>query len=227
MKKLAFFDFCGTLVNFQTADAYVDYVRTTDENSYMRFLERVLIILRKARLLDVINKIFKRVALEKKIKLLQLRGFTYEKLDNHAKEYYRQIIKPNLITQVIDEMKELALKGYEICLVSAGYSIYLKYFIEEHHIKHLISTDIAFSKQSSLCKGILYGRDCIDIEKTSRVKKYFENQAVDFEESCSYSDSITDLPILMLVGKGNVISRNISQSWSQKFNFKEIIWSKN
>jgi HAD superfamily hydrolase (TIGR01490 family) len=226
MKKLAFFDFCDTLVSFQTADAFVDYVRKMEGNTYMRFLDLVLIVLIKIRIIAAFNKFLPDAALGKKIKLLQLKGFTYEKLNNLAAIYYQEMIRPNLVKPVMAEMQRLAQQDYEICLVSAGYSIYLKYFTEEHQIKHIISTEIAFDQSGNYCHGIILGKDCIRDEKVSRLKTYFAGQKVNYKESISYSDSKTDLPLLLLVGKGVVVSRANSQSWTHQYNFKEIIWDK-
>jgi HAD superfamily hydrolase (TIGR01490 family) len=227
LQKLAFFDFCETLVSFQTADAFVDYVRKKEGNSFMRFLDMILIVLRKVRLIAVFNKFFPDATLGKKIKLMQLRGFTCEKLSNLAAFYYREMIRPNLIKPVMAEMQGLSRQEYEICLVSAGYSIYLKYFAEEYHIKHIISTEIAFDRPGNRCRGTFSGRDCVHVEKINRIKDYFEWQNVNYAESISYSDSITDLPMLLLAGKGVVVSRANSQSWRHKYKFKEIIWNEN
>lgn len=225
MNKLAFFDFCDTLVSFQTADAFVDYVRKMEGNSCMRYLEFILIILRKIWILPVLNKFFPDAAIGKKIKLFQLRGFTYEKLNNLASSYYKEIIKPNFIKPVVAEMQKHAQQDYEICLVSAAYSIYLKYFAEEYQIKHIISTEILFDQTSNRCHGTISGKDCISAEKINRMKDYFVGENVNYKDCVSYSDSKSDLPMLLLTGTAVVVSRANSQSWSHQNKFKEIIWN--
>jgi len=225
-KKIAFFDFCETLVSFQTADAFVDYVRKEEGNLYMRFMKQVLLVLSKAGIVAVFNKFFPRTSFSKKVKLLQLRGFGIEKLNNLAYTYYRRMIIPELIEPVIAEMKRLSQQGYDIYLVSAGYSVYLKYFAEEYKIDHLISTEISFNQQNNKCLGTISGRDCIHLEKVNRLKLYLQGQSVNYQESISYSDSISDLPLLLLTGIGVVISKDTSQTWIHKYNFKEIIWNK-
>jgi HAD superfamily hydrolase (TIGR01490 family) len=224
IQKLGIFDFCETLVSFQTADAFIDYVRKIEGTFFMRFLEKALFILIKVKLIAAFNKFFPDLSIGKRLKLLQLRGFTFEKLDNLACLYFRDTIKPNLIDPILEEMRKLAQQGYEICLVSAGYSIYLKYFACENHINHIISTEIAFN--NNRCNGTMLGKDCINNEKVIRIKKYFADQNVDFHDSISFSDSITDLPLLLFAGQGVVISHNQSQKWCHQYNFKEIVWSR-
>jgi HAD superfamily hydrolase (TIGR01490 family) len=224
LKKLAIFDFCETLVSFQTADAFIDFVRRMDGNFFMSSLNLIIIFLEKIRIIAVINKCLPDMSLEKRTKLLQLRGFNYETLNNLAKKYYLEIIKPNLIKEVMDELQELAEQNYELCIVSAGYSIYLKYFAEEHHVKHVISSEIGFNKSGTFCRGIILGKDCISTEKVNRIKIYFMDQDINYNESISYSDSKTDLPTLLLTGKGVVVSKTNSQQWCHQYKFKEIIW---
>ncbi|MCF8380662.1 MAG: HAD-IB family hydrolase [Bacteroidales bacterium] len=224
MQKLALFDFCDTLVGFQTADAFVDYVRKKDGNLYMKFLNLTLKVLIKLRIIAVSNKFFPSAGASKKIKLLQLKGFNIDKLNKLGEFFYIEMIKPKLITPVMEEMRGLAQRKYEVCIVSAGYSTYLKYFTEEYGIKHLISTEIAFDRRGKACLGRISGKDCMYAEKVNRIKAIFTDQDVNYEESISYSDSITDLPMLLLTGKGVVVSRDNSQSWSHQYKFKEIIW---
>ncbi len=223
--KLALFDFCDTLVSFQTADAYVDYVRNKYDKLIMRFLNLFLKGLVRLRIIAVFNKFFPGSALSKKIKLLQLKGFTNEQLDKLAFSFYRDRIKPSLILPVIEEMKRLAGQGYAICIVSAGYSIYLKYFAEDQNIKHVIATEIAFNHTGKICLGTIAGKDCYDQEKVNRINAYFAGQNINFNDCISFSDSISDLPILLLTGQGVVVSKNKSQEWSKQYKFKEIIWT--
>ena len=225
MKKLALFDFCETLISFQTADVFVDYVRQKEGNLYMKFLNTFLVALRKAKVIAILNKLFPYSGISKRIKLLQLKGFTNVRLDSLAESYYQDLIKPNLIAPITKEMNRLIGKNYEVCIVSAGYSLYLKYFTEDYNIKHLIATEIEFDKIGTRCLGRISGKDCIHNQKINRINSYFNGQKIDYKKSISYSDSITDLPLLSMTGQGVVVSRTRSQSWSHLYKFKEIIWT--
>jgi HAD superfamily hydrolase (TIGR01490 family) len=224
MQKYAFFDFCGTLVSFQTADAFVDFVRLHKGNAFMKSIEGLIKIMYKLKFILLINKLFPKSSLMKKIKLLQLRGTSYKTLDHLAREYYTHKIRPNLIKPVLAEMQELKKQQYNICLVSAGYSIYIKYFALEYEINDLISTEIAFNEKNNICLGKILNKDCIRDEKVKRIKSYY-SQRINLNGSVSYSDSITDLPLLEFTTRGVVISNIRSQNWSIKFKFREIIWN--
>lgn len=226
MIKLALFDFCETLVNFQTADAFIDYVRNKKGNTSMRSLNGILNLLRRIKVLTVLNKFFPGASLSKKLKLFQIRNMSLESLDHFAELFYKDKIRTNLISPAMEELIRLAKEGYEICLVSAGYSIYLKYFIMEYQIPHLISTEIAFDRYGKRCLGTIYGKDCIREEKVNRLNIYFKDKELNLDESISFSDSITDVPMLLYTGNAVVVSKEKSQEWGKQNKFKEIIWNK-
>ena len=70
MKKIAFFDFCGTLVNFQTANIFVDYVRKRKGNSWMRLMNLIFNVCNKLKIFAVVNKMFPGYQFSKRMKLL-------------------------------------------------------------------------------------------------------------------------------------------------------------
>jgi HAD superfamily hydrolase (TIGR01490 family) len=226
MVKLALFDFCETLVGFQTADAFVDYVRNKKGSIYLNFLDEILTILIRLRVFSVLNKFFPGESRIKKFKLLQIRNISYDNLDHLADMFYNDMIKPNLILPVMEEMTRLAKEGHEICLVSAGYSIYLKYFIREYELQHLISTEIAFDRFGTRCLGTIAGKDCIREEKVNRIKAYFTGKEINLSESISFSDSISDLPMLLYTGDAVVVSKELPQLWIRQYKIREIIWNK-
>ena len=146
--KVALFDFCETLANFQTADAYVEFVKThcANHKSKLLFREKVYKILKKNRVVSILTRLFPQRSINKRLICFQLRGLNYYDMDRLAKDYYDDIIKPNLIMPVVDELVELKKENYRIILVSGGYDIYLKYFAAEYGIneKDIIWGEIAF-----------------------------------------------------------------------------------
>lgn len=224
MAKIAFFDFCGTLVSFQTADAYVDFIRNNAGNRKMRFLDTMTELMSRLKVIAVFNRILPGNALYKKMKLFQLRYLPFEYLDRQAELYYRERIKPELLQPVLNEMKVLKADGYEICLVSAAYSIYLRYFADEYNIKHIISTEISFDRSGRRCLGRIKGTDCYGKEKVRKIRKNFKEGLLNISDSVSYSDNISDLPMLRFSGRAVVVSKEKSQRWSSDNNFRELIW---
>ena len=59
--------------------------------------------------------------------------------------------------------------------------------------------------------------------KVILIKKKFGDM-LDIVDTIAYSDSKSDLPLLLMVKDGYVISKNKSQIWSVENKLKEILW---
>lgn len=220
MNKVALFDFCETIANFQTADAYVDFVREKLNDSRMCRLERLQNKLRKYKIIQLLDKITRyKHSINKRVKLWQLKGHNIVELQDLAREYYKERIRPNFIPEIIDKLNEFKRSGYNIFLVSGGYDIYLQYFAEEYALSGVISTRIGFN--DGLCTGEIDGIDCLGNDKIKLLDQYFGLKP---NYSIAFSDSISDLPFLKWADEGFVVSRQEHQAWSTNNNIKEIIW---
>lgn len=220
-ENVALFDFCETIANFQTADAYVDFVREKLNDKRMCKLEHMQNLLKKIKVIQIVEKITRyRFSINKRIKLLQLKGHSYSQLQAMAKDYYQERIKPNMIPDMLDKLLDLKTNGYSILLVSGGYDIYLRYFAEEYTLSGVISTRIGF--KDNICTGKFDGIDCLRDGKIKLLNKHFVSRPL---YSIAFSDSISDLPFLKWVDNGFVVSRNTTQKWANEYHFNEIIWT--
>lgn len=219
--KVALFDFCETIANFQTADAYVRYVQSHSKptNTGVRMLYNIL---NKSRILGIVRRLNPKGSVDKRFILKQMKGRTFEEMDKMAKQYYEERIKPNMILPVVAELKRLQGEGYCIFVISAGYDIYLKYFIDDFGVDGLLSTKVEF--KDGICTGLFDGQDCMFDYKIDYINSAIKG---DRSQWLAFSDSITDLPMLELVGNPVVISRGESQKWAEMRNMKQIIWTTN
>ena len=221
MNKVALFDFCETLTDFQTADAFVDFVRQQSGSKRMQRMESLQEVLIKTKVIRVLSVLFPGRSINKRIKLFQLKGFTKEQLENYAKHYYIERIKPHFIKPVNEKLRSLQKDGYKVGLVSGGYGIYLRYFVEEFNLDFCISSNVEICNGS--CTGRLDGLDCLNQNKICLLEKYFPSAPI---ESIAFSDSRSDLPLLLWVKRGVVISRDKHQNWIDNYKLEEIIWKK-
>lgn len=219
-KKIALFDFCGTLVNFQTADAYVVYVANTLDSKIIRFRTYIYIILLRSHFIGLLEKVFSRSSINKRLLLWTIKGLDMRVLDSLAKDYYNKIIKPNLIPETITLLRKLQGEGYDIYIISAGYSIYIKYFMSEYNVSahHLIANII--KSKCGKCSGSFNNIDVL-YSKVVELDRIFDKSRV---YSIAVSDSISDLPMLRWADDAIVVSKNISQKWVKNNRFKELIW---
>lgn len=219
MNNVALFDFCETLANFQTADPFVDYVRRHHPSKRMIFYNKLKWCHDRLRLFGAFEHQFlPNKSISKRLKLYQLKGLQRKELVLLAEQYYKNVVKPNLIKEMISELLRLK-KEYKIYLVSGGYDLYLKYFVEDFGLDGYFSSRIGF--KDDICTGKLEGEDCMYENKVHILENYFNKSAC---EIIAYSDSKTDMPLLTWADEGIVVSKNHSQKWARTNNLKEIIW---
>lgn len=222
-EKIALFDFCETLANFQTADPYVDFVRQNHSNPRMKFWHFFHKIAIKLKIVSILYRLFPDSSPNKRFILKQLSGLSYDVLEKDAQCYYEMQIKPNLIPRIISELKALKEEGYRIMLVSGGYNLYLKFFARDFgiHQDDIESTIIDFDSRNR-CKGTFKGKDCLGNEKLKRLNHRFpEREGLFFY---AYSDSESDMPFLKWADKGFVVRNVNTPKWDNNNLFGEILW---
>ncbi len=196
--KVALFDFCETLVNFQSGNAFVDYVRR-EKNSF-KFNLRYKIHKKFCKIKSRIIKNF----IGKEDYLGIIKNLSKQELENLALNYYVEKIRPNFNLSVIQELKRLKNEGYRIYVVSGGYDTYLKYFAEEFNIDGIFSTKLKYDK-NDIFTGKFDGIDCMCSNKILLLKNFFKNEPFNEYETVAYSDNISDLPLLKLCKKGYLV----------------------
>ena len=215
------FDFCETLVDFQTADAFVHFIRNHHGNKQMNRRNLLVSFLNKTYIIAFLEKIFPQKSLNKRLVLWQLKGLSMNAIDQYANEYYHNMIKPHQIPQIVELLHELQSKGFRVVLVSGAYYSYLKLFAVDNGIldEDIISSRIGFN--DSVCTGSFDGIDCMGKNKVTLLDEKYNKTNI---YSISYSDSISDMPLLLWANDQFVISRNIEQKWAKKNSLKQIVW---
>lgn len=222
-KKIAFFDFCETLIGFQTADAFVNYIlkQTVDSHRRLKWPLCLYIFLSRIKVLNFLDKVTRhKYSINKRLVLLQLRNQKEIVLKKLAVSYYQDVIKPNIIHPMLELLKEKQKDAWKIVIVSGGYDIYIHLFAKEFNVDGIISSQIEF--KNGICTGCIKGLDCLGKNKVLLLNKQYDRE---FISSIAYSDSITDLPLLKWVNEGWVVSKDKSQLWAKNHNLKEIIWT--
>lgn len=213
--KIAIFDFCDTLVSFQTANEYVRFFVKNYANLSVKLRHFVYLTLSASGLISHMEKKHPEKNIRKRILLWQLKGSTRDKMEMIAKEYYERRIKPCLVSETITELLKCKKEGCKILIVSGGYDIYIKHFALEYGIetRNIIANQLLFDKNLFIGK---YDLECMGEEKVRLLSKILK-QRDDFNV-VAYSDSESDLPMLLWADKGIVITK----SWAKKYQFKEI-----
>ena len=222
--RLVLFDFCETLVDFQTADAFVDFVRRKRPSLKARVLEWIFRLTGRLYGWAILHKIRPHYPFSKKCKLLQLKGMHRSELEQLAAAYYEERLVPAQIPMLHQKMVQHLQDGDTVWIVSGGYDIYLKLFAQKWNLAGVIASRIGFN-QKGICTGTMLGEDCLREAKVQYLNQQFTNIQELRPGSISYSDSITDLPLLKWTETGVVVSHRKSQSWASSNHLQELIWN--
>ena len=219
--QLVIFDFCETLVNFQSGDRFVDFIIEKENYRKYKWVDYLNKILSKTRVLAVVGKFSPELNPSKRMKLFQIKGISNEKVNQYAAEFYEQKIMPNLIAPIYELLQSHLKNGDHVLVSSGGYAPYIKIFSEKHGVKNYFATEMAHDAMQ--LTGKFFGKDCLYEQKVVLLENYLKQNQIGYSKSIVYSDSPSDLPLLKWADEGIVISKNKSQPWAANHGLKEII----
>ena len=199
MKKLAIFDVDYTITRKETLMELYKYTIREDKTK-VKYLPRALF-----SGLMYILKIYD----EKRVKesfLKFLEGQHEKDISELVKRFYKNRLSNILYSDSIEMMKRLKSEGYDIYLISATPEFYLYELYALKEVDKIIGTRFQF--QEGIFTRSMEGNNCKGEEKVKRLMEVLEkeNIEVDFKESYMFSDSLSDKPLLDLVGKPYLIN---------------------
>lgn len=199
MKKLAIFDIDYTITKKETLMEFYKYSLEEDIKN-IRFLPRALY----SGLMYGIGIYDERRVKESFLKFID--NIEEEKLQELVKRFYKNRLSKILYKDAVDMMYKLKKEGYDIYLISASPEFYINEFYNIDVVDKVIGTRFEF-KEGKFIRNML-GNNCKGEEKVKRLKEVLskENIKVDFKNSYMFSDSLSDKPLLDLVGKPYLIN---------------------
>jgi len=211
MIRLAIFDVDYTITKKETLIQFFKYMIKKDYKN-IRYIPRALF---SGALYGV--KFYK----EKQVKesfLKFIENKKEEELQEIAKGFYNDVLSKIVYKDAIDKIKELKALGYEIYLISASPEFYLNEFYNIKEVSQIIGTRYVF--EDGIFIRQMLGENCKGHEKVIRLKEYIKenNIKVDYENSLMFSDSLSDKPLLDLVGKGYLIN------YKRKADYEILNW---
>lgn len=219
-ENIAIFDFCETLVPFQSASAYVGYVARKHSTLKQRVRWLLFKGMRKIGITRKLESVSHGKVTEKGMSLWVIKGLDYDILDKAARCYYERVLRPALIPEVIRELVERHKAGYRIVVASGGYGIYIRYFAKDFGIaeEDLLSSNLEFVNQKFT--GRMKGLDCMGEDKVKLLDSHITR---DNSYCVAFSDSKTDISLLSWADEGYVVLR--TPMWIHQNKFKVFPWA--
>jgi HAD superfamily hydrolase (TIGR01490 family) len=201
VKRLAIFDVDYTITKKETQIELFKYVIKEDKRNLI-YIPRVIF----SGLMYLIK-----VYDEKKVKesfLKFIDGKAEKELKQLVERFYKNRLSKILYEDSINMMKKLKNEGYDIYLISASPEFYLYELYAIKEIDRIIGSK--FSLKNGKFNRRMEGENCKGEEKVRRLKEVIseENIEVDYKNSYMFSDSLSDKPLLDLVGKPYLINYN-------------------
>ena len=199
MKKLAIFDVDYTITRKETLMQLFSYCIEEDKRN-IKYLPRALY----SGLMYAVGIYDEKRVKESFLKFID--GYEEKQLGELVKRFYKNRLSKILYDDSIKMMKKLKREGYDVYLISASPEFYLFELYALEEVDKIIGTKFEFNNGKFNRK--IDGANCKGEEKVRRLKEVLkeENIEVDFENSYMFSDSLSDKPLLDLVGHPYLIN---------------------
>ena len=213
MKRLAVFDFCDTLVSFQTADEFTFFVGK--RKNFLKYYPLRIIHYALSKFPMITNRLS-----FKKFYLWQLKGISSNEMNILAEAYFEEKIYPNLNLNILKKLQDHIKNQDKVLIISGGYTVYLKAFADFYGKIEIIATDL--STINKIYTGTIDGDDCLGIEKLKKLSNKFNLSDYDLENSSGYTDSLMDLPLISLFGSKFLVDIGQRNDWAKTLGWKII-----
>lgn len=199
MKKLAIFDVDYTITKKETLMELYKYTIKEDKRN-IRFMPRALV----SGAMYILGLYDEKKVKESFLKFLE--GTKEKEIQELVKRFYENRLSKILYDDSLKMMKKLKKEGYDIYLISASPEFYLQELYAIKEVDRIIGTRFDF-KNGNFIRS-MKGSNCKGEEKITRLMEVLkeENIEVNFKESYMFSDSLSDKPLLDLVGKPYLIN---------------------
>ncbi len=191
--KLALFDFDGTLIK---GDSIVPYIRLAKRLKALPPARFWGIVLRAPlwAMKIISDSAYKSCALGFYAALSPERQLALDKV------FVDEYLLPRIFSQGKAALEAKKQEGYHVLLLSASTENYMQHVAEALKVDGLICTTL--DKQAKVTEN------CKGETKVHRLQKYLkENELdVDWDASCAFGDSKSDLPVLHLVGSPIIVN---------------------
>lgn len=197
MDRIAIFDVDYTLTRRETQ---VELVRFMIKKNFsnIRFLPNSIL----AGLGNVLKLKSDKAAKEQNLKMLA--GTSEEELHKIAREFFDKGIRPILYKDSIKAIRRHHSEGMRVILSSASPDFYIREFERSPFIEKALGTTCEI--RNGVLTGRILGNNHKGMEKVHRLNEYLDGQSIDWDHSVMYSDSLSDSPLMDLVGKAYLIN---------------------
>lgn len=188
-KKIAFFDFDGTIT---TKDTYLEFIRFAKGD--LKFFAGFA--LNSPYLVGYVLKLVPNYVTKERILTHYFKGMTLETFqalcDDFAKREVPRLVRPG----ALEELLKLRAAGTHIVIVSASFGNWIQGWAQTHNFDLIATVPEVVNNRLT---GKIAGANCHGEEKVRRIRERFS--LPDYNEIYAYGDTGGDKPMLALATK--------------------------
>jgi HAD superfamily hydrolase (TIGR01490 family) len=187
----AFFDMDKTLIAENSASLYMRYRYQRGEISGLDLLKGMGAYLQyKLGILDIRNWT--------KTMMVQFRGRAEAELEAEAKAWFEAMVVQTIYPGAEELVRRHETDGHLVAIVSGATKFVVRPLAQRLGIEHMLYTRLEV--EDGVFTGRVIEPICFEEGKIYWLQQFIEEHGIDLAKSWFYTDSITDLPLLDLVG---------------------------
>ena len=128
----------------------------------------------------------------------QFRGQSEKDLVAMARELFDEMVLQTIYPEVVDIIRSHQERGHVVAIVSGAVRFIVEPLAEHLEIDHMLYTRLEV--EDGLFTGRVVEPICFEEGKIYWLQQFIDEQRIDLAKSWFYTDSVTDLPLLELVG---------------------------
>lgn len=146
------------------------------------------------------------IAYAKSRTLSFIQGKSRKDMDEFCRGFTRDILMPRMFRDGVNELSRLKEEGYTILITSASADVYMRLLPEFLPVDGVIATRCGLDEHD-VYTGLV-DENCKGLQKPLRIAEYLAatHQVLDYEASCAYGDSASDIPMLELTNSKTLVN---------------------
>ncbi len=187
----AFFDLDKTLIAENSGSLYVRYRYQRGEIDGIEVLKGLGAYLRyKLGILDIRNWT--------KQMMVQFRGKSEAELEREARVWFEEMVVGTIYPEAYELVLSHQNRGHVVAIVSGATKFVVRPIAARLGIEHMLYTRLEV--ENGLFTGRVIEPICFEEGKIYWLQQFIEEHGIDLAKSYVYTDSITDRPLMDIVG---------------------------
>ena len=187
----AFFDMDKTLIAENSGSLYMRYRYQRGEISGVELIKGIGAYLQyKLGILDIRNWT--------KTMMVQFRGQSEAELEAEALKWFDELVVQTVYPEAEALVRKHEAEGHIVAIVSGATRFVVQPLAKRLGIEHLLYTRLEV--EDGCFTGRVIEPICFEEGKIYWLQQFIEEHGIDLAKSWFYTDSITDLPLMDLVG---------------------------